>query len=99
MAVESCYFEYCCYDDTFNQRALRLERPRTVFLKFFCLIIPFLLSTHCYWPPNLMQQAQGSIFNYFYLKKLIHIMIATLVRLTAFTKLRNIGRHFSEVQS
>ena len=46
-----------------------------------------------------MQQAQGSIFNYFYLKKLIHIMIATLVRLTAFTKLRNIGRHFSEVQS
>jgi len=44
-----------------------------------------------------MQQAPGSIFKDFYLKKSIHTMIPISVWwmcLVAFTKLRNIGIHF-----
>jgi len=49
-----------------------------------------------------MQKTQSSIFKEFHLKKSLHTMVTSSMWwmcLAAFTKLRNIGRHFSEVQS
>jgi len=39
---------------------------RPVFLKLFCSIAPFSLSTHLFRPPSLVKQTQGSIFQLFY---------------------------------
>jgi len=71
-----------------------------VFLKLFCSIAPFSLSTRRCGPQATTTKTQGSIFKEFYLKKSIHTMVPSSVWwmwLAAFTKLRNLGRHFSEV--
>jgi len=50
-----------------------------VFLKLFCSMAPFSLSTHDCPPPSLIQQTQGSIFKQFFLKKSIHTMVPSSV--------------------